>query len=129
MNFVHMIPMFDLGELLANLIGKSKNYGGGLIIVIGIIMIVVAAFKIGKGLMTQGKPNAQPINWFLCAGLLVVGCMFAFGGFKSMSNLSKSLGTTVDDLTGGGKTFGGDHTSEQLQEQNKDKVNGNEEFY
>ena len=109
MIFLTQTESFSLGTLLYNLIGKSKNYGGGLIIVIGIIMIVVAAFKIGKGLMTQGKPNAQPINWFLCAGLLVVGCMFAFGGFTSMSNLSKSLGTTVDDLTGSGndKTFSG----------------------
>ena len=106
------VPMFNLNDLLTNLIKKAKSYGGGLIIVIGIIMIVVAGFKIGKGLMTQGKPNAQPINWFLCAGLILVGGTFAFGGFTSLSNLSKTVGQTVDDLSGDSNNmFSTDHSN------------------
>lgn len=94
-----LMPLFNLGTLLSTLVEKAEKYGSGFIIFIGIIMIAVAAFKIGKGLMTQGKPNAQPINWFLCAGLLVVGATMAFGGFNAMSKIGKSLDTTVDDLT------------------------------
>lgn len=94
-----LVPLFDLGELLENLVKKARTYGSGFIIFLGILMIAVAAFKIGKGLMTQGKPNAQPINWFLCAGLLVVGGTMAFGGFSSMAKISKALDSTVDDLT------------------------------
>jgi hypothetical protein len=94
-----LVPAFDLGSLLGNLVAKAKSYGSGFIIFLGIIMIAVAAFKIGKGLMTQGKPNAQPINWFLCAGLLIVGGTMAFGGFSAMSSIAKSFDSTIDDLT------------------------------
>lgn len=94
-----LMPLFDLGTLLENLVTKAKTYGSGFIIFLGILMIAVAAFKIGKGLMTQGKPNAQPINWFLCAGLLIVGGTMAFGGFSSLGNISKALDSTIDDLT------------------------------
>lgn len=94
-----LVPMFDLGTLLQNLVEKARVYGSGFIIFLGILMIAVAAFKIGKGLMTQGKPNAQPINWFLCGGLIIVGGTMAFGGFSSMSSISKALDSTVDDLT------------------------------
>lgn len=95
-----LMPLFDLGSLLQNLVIKAKQYGAGFIIFIGILMIAVAAFKIGKGLMTQGKPNAQPINWFLCAGLLVVGGTMAFGGFNAMGKIANSLDSTIDDLAG-----------------------------
>ena len=96
---MQLMPMFDLGVLLESLVAKARTYGSGFIIFLGVIMIAVAAFKVGKGLMTQGKPNAQPINWFLCAGLLVVGGAMAFGGFSALGNISQSLGQTVDDLT------------------------------
>ena len=94
-----LMPLFDLGTLLQNLVDKARAYGSGFIIFLGILMIAVAAFKIGKGLMTQGKPNAQPINWFLCAGLLIVGGTMAFGGFSALGNISKALDSTIDDLT------------------------------
>lgn len=95
-----LVTMFDLGKLLESLVSKARTYGSGFIIFLGILMIAVAGFKIGKGLMTQGKPNAQPINWFLCAGLLLVGGTMAFGGFSAMGNIAKSVDTTIDDLTG-----------------------------
>ena len=95
-----LMPLFNIGELLENLVTKAKSYGSGFIILLGIIMIAVAAFKIGKGLMTQGKPNAQPINWFLCLGLLVVGGTMAFGGFNALGGIAQSLDSTVDDLAG-----------------------------
>lgn len=94
-----LMPLFDLGELLQNLVTKAKQYGSGFIIFLGILMIAVAAFKIGKGLMTQGKPNAQPINWFLCAGLLIVGGTMAFGGFSALGSIAGALDSTIDDLT------------------------------
>lgn len=100
-----LIPLFNLGTLLENLVNKGRVYGSGFIIFIGIIMITVAAFKVGKGLMTQGKPNAQPINWFLCAGLVIIGSTMAFGGFNAIGKISKSLGSTADDLTGSNNTF------------------------
>lgn len=94
-----LMPLFDLGSLLQNLVTKAKQYGSGFIIFLGILMVAVAAFKIGKGLMTQGKPNAQPINWFLCGGLLIVGGTMAFGGFNALGGIARSLDSTVDDLT------------------------------
>jgi len=87
-----LVPAFDLGTLIASLVTKAKSYGSGFIIFLGIVMIVVASFKIGKGLMTQGKPNAQPINWFLCGGLILVGGAMAFGGlllWQRFHNLSE----------------------------------------
>ena len=96
-----LVPAFNLGTLLENLVKQARTYGSGFIIFLGILMIAVAAWKIGKGLMTQGKPNAQPINWFLCGGLLIVGGTMAFGGFNAMGNIAKSFDETVDDLAGG----------------------------
>ena len=97
--YTNLLPMFNLGTLLKNLVDKARQYGSGFIIFLGILMIAVAAFKIGKGLMTQGKPNAQPINWFLCGGLILIGGTMAFGGFNAMGNISKSVGETMDDLS------------------------------
>ena len=95
-----LIPMFNIGTLLVNLVNKARSYGSGFIIFIGIIMIAVAAFKVGKGLMTQGKPNAQPINWFLCIGLLVLGGTMAFGGMSAIGSISRSFDSTIDDFAG-----------------------------
>lgn len=96
-----LMPLeFNLGTLLETLVDKARKYGSGFIIFLGVIMIAVAAFKIGKGLMTQGKPNAQPINWFLCGGLLLVGGTMAFGGFSAMGKFAQTVDATADDLTG-----------------------------
>ena len=123
---MNYIVLFTLAKLFGNLIDKGKMYGGGLIIFIGVLMIAVAAFKVGKGLMTQGKPNAQPINWFLCGGLLLAGGAFAFGGMKTLAKMSSAVGTTADDLTGekdDNALFsegGGDHKSSDIKNSSDD---------
>lgn len=93
---------FDLFTFLQNTIGGTQRLGGGILVLLGVIMIGVGGFRIGKGLLTQGKPQAQPINWFLCLGLLVVGGMLSFSGFKGVLNATKTIGGTVDSLSGAG---------------------------
>ena len=109
---------FDLTGTLETLILKSRTYSSGFLIFLGIIMIAYAGYKIGKGLMTQGKPQAQPINWFLCLGILLAGGTMAFGGITSIGKIAYSIDATVDDLTGDAqKAFsGGGNTIKEKSE-------------
>lgn len=90
-----------LGNFLENATNTLKSWGDYFIILIGVIMIVVAAYQIGSGLMSHGKKQT---NWFVAGALLLLGGAFMVGGFGWVSDIAKSGKTTIDEL-GSGSTI------------------------
>ena len=87
---------WSITNLFQNAGTSMKTIGGALLVLLGIIMIVVAGVKIAKGLMSNGQ--GQPPNWIMIAALLVVGGMFAVGGFNLISDIAAGGEQTIKDL-------------------------------
>lgn len=73
-----------------------QTLGSSLLMVLGVIMIVVAGIKIGKGLM--GGQNSQPPNWIMTIILLIVGGAFAVGGIGLLAKIAGGGQQTIEDL-------------------------------
>lgn len=86
---------WSLGNFLQNASGTAKTWGGYFIILLGIIMIIVAAYQIGSGLISHGKKQT---NWFVSIALLILGGAFAVGGFSFLSNIASGGAQTINEL-------------------------------
>lgn len=86
---------WSLDTFLQNAAGTAKTWGGYFIVLIGIIMIIVAAWQIGSGLMSHGKKQT---NWAVAIILLVLGGAFAVGGFNFLSNIASGGAATINKL-------------------------------
>jgi RsiW-degrading membrane proteinase PrsW (M82 family) len=91
---------WDLGSFLQNATNTIKTWGGYLVTLIGVVMIIVSVYQIAKGLIGHGK-QGQPTNWFVVIGLLIVGGALSIGGFVWISNIAQGGKKTIEDL---GKT-------------------------
>lgn len=89
---------WDLGNFLQNATNTIKTWGGYLITLIGVVMIIVAVYQIAKGLIGHGK-QGQPTNWFVVIGLLIIGgALSVAGGFLWVSNIAQGGKKTIEDL-------------------------------
>lgn len=88
---------WDLGSFLQNATNTIKTWGGYLIALIGVIMIIVAVYQIAKGLISHGK-QGQPTNWFVVIGLLIVGGALSISGFTWISGIAQGGKKTIEDL-------------------------------
>lgn len=88
---------WDLGNFLQNATDTIKTWGGYVVILIGVVMIIVSVYQIAKGLIGHGK-QGQPTNWFIVIGLLVVGGALSIGGFTWVSNIAQGGQKTIEDL-------------------------------
>lgn len=86
---------WDIGSFLENSTTTIKVWGNYFIILIGVIMVIWAAWQIGSGLMSHGKKQT---NWFIAVALLIVGGAFLVGGFGFVENISKGGKQTIEDL-------------------------------
>lgn len=94
-NSVSANSKWSLGNFLQNAAGTAKEWGGYFIVLIGIIMIIVAAWQIGSGLMSHGKKQT---NWAVSIILLILGGAFAVGGFNFLSNIASGGAQTINEL-------------------------------
>lgn len=88
--------------LLNGTTASLGNWLGLLGTLIGIVMVIVALFKIAKGLMSKGQGQ---VNWVQNIVLFVVGCMLAFAGLASsnvLENFGKGAKETLNELGNGG---------------------------
>lgn len=93
---VSLIPMaWDLGSFLQNATETIKQWGGYLIILIGVVMVIAAVYQIAKGLMSGGKTQ---VNWAVAIVLLILGGAFMVGGFSFVSNIASGGKKTIEDL-------------------------------
>lgn len=68
---------WSFDNVIDKLQGKLRDWGSGLMVIVGIVMIIVAIFKIAQGLMSHGKTQ---VNWVINILLIVVGALFCAGG-------------------------------------------------
>lgn len=96
---------WDLNSFLDSLGGAMQNWGRLIMVIIGVAMLIAAAFFIAKGLMSQGRGQT---NWALVILLLVVGGVFfaggaAGGGWDTFINVSNGMNDTFNELGGNKK--------------------------
>lgn len=92
---VFMDGTWDLGNFLKNATSTLKGWGGLLIMLIGVVMVIVSVYKIASGLISHGKKQT---NWAVAIILLILGGAFIAGGWDFVSGIAKSGEKTINDL-------------------------------
>ena len=93
---MNTVPMaWDLGSFLQNATETLKQWGGYLIILIGVVMVIASVYQIAKGLISHGKTQT---NWAIAIILLILGGAFMVGGFSFVSNIASGGKKTIEDL-------------------------------
>lgn len=96
--------MFNISKFFANVAGESgilRQWGGYIIILLGVVMMIVGIWQICKGLIQHGKAQT---NWAVAILLLLIGGALAgFGGQNMgawgwLQNISSSGRYTVEEL-------------------------------
>lgn len=95
MNLLSMPMAWDLGSFLQNATSTLKTWGGYLIILIGVVMVVWSVVMIARGLISHGKTQ---VSWPVAIILLILGGAFMFGGFSFVENIASGGKKTIEDL-------------------------------
>ena len=95
MNAISIPMAWDLGSFLQNATETIKQWGGYIIVLIGVVMVIVAVFKIASGLISHGKTQ---VSWPVAIILLILGGAFMVGGFTFVSNIASGGKKTIEDL-------------------------------
>lgn len=85
---------WDLGTFLANATDTIQGWGGLFLILIGVVMIIVAGYKIATGLMSDNKQ----VSWVKVVVLLIAGGVLAFGGYTIISDMASLGKNTIEQL-------------------------------
>jgi hypothetical protein len=95
-NFANTMSGWSINNFLTNLNKNLNLWGGLLIVVVGLIMVIVAVVKIAKGLMSSGRGQT---NWVLNIVLFFIGGALAFGGgWGLVQGISQGGSDTLNDL-------------------------------
>ena len=87
---------WSVQNFLTNTNSTLRAWGGIIVSIIGVVMVIVAIFNIGKGLMGGGRGQ---VNWVLNIILFLVGGALAFGGGWSLvQDVSKGGSDTLNQL-------------------------------
>lgn len=98
MNYSVFAANWSLNSFLSNLQHSLASWGAMLVMIIGTVMVISAAYHIAKGLMSQGKGQT---NWAMTFLLLLVGGAFmASGGWTLLNTMSSGFQDTINTLGG-----------------------------
>lgn len=90
---------WDLTTFLGNASDQLKVWGGLLMVLLGVVMVIVAVWQIAKGLISHGKTQT---NWFVAIALLLLGGALASlggtGAWQWISGIAAGGKQTIDDL-------------------------------
>lgn len=96
---------FDIEAFLTNATAKIKDWGGLALILMGVILMLVAVFKIVSGLISHGK---KQVSWTVCIIMFILGGALASFGLGAdawawLQGIAEGGKNTIDDLgTAGG---------------------------
>jgi uncharacterized membrane protein len=90
------LPTGALGDMLNNALSSFKTWGGVIIMIFGVVMLVMAAYKI-----FQKFNNAQaPDSWVKLALMILVGAAFLIGGLSVLEGFGQSGQDTLNEFNG-----------------------------
>lgn len=98
MNLLSMTMTWDLGSFLKNATSTLEKWGGYLICLIGVVMVVWSVVMIARGLISHGKTQ---VSWAVAIILLILGGAFMVGGFSFVSEIASGGKKTIEDLGNG----------------------------
>lgn len=98
MNLLSMPMAWDLGSFLQNATSTLKTWGGYLIVLIGVVMVVWSVVMIARGLISHGKTQ---VSWPVAIILLILGGAFMVGGFSFVADIASGGKQTIDELGNG----------------------------
>ena len=103
-----LMATWDVGSFLQNLGNVLKTWGSYIVTIIGVIMVIAAAYQIAKGLISHGKTQT---NWAVTILLLIIGgALMSIGGWDLLVNVAQGGKTTIENIgsgTAGGSGEGG----------------------
>ncbi len=99
MSMMGVACSWDLGSFLQNSKTTLQTWGGYLIMLIGVVMVIASVYMIAKGLITHGK--GQPVSWPVAIILLILGGAFLTGGWSFVNNIASGGQKTIEDLGNG----------------------------
>ena len=85
---------WSLDTFMSNVYSKLQIWGGAFLGIVGLVMLIVGGFKLGKALMSQGGDN----NWVMIILLILVGGAMMFGGLGLLIKISSLGNGTLADL-------------------------------
>lgn len=89
---------WDLGSFLMNAASQVKVWGGGLIILVGLVLVVIAVVLGGKAVAAKANGNGQPAPWVWVLLLLILGGAMVAGGFAFFLDIAQGGKTTIEQL-------------------------------
>ena len=93
---VNTMSGWSVNNFLTNLNKNLNLWGGLLIVVVGLVMVIVAVINIAKVLMSSGRGQT---NWVLNIVLFFIGGALAFGGgWGLVQGISQGGSDTLNDL-------------------------------
>lgn len=101
MSAVLNVPVFaangwTLENFLKNAFQKLKGWGGILVTIIGIVMLVAGIYQVAKGLISHGKTQ---VSWPIAIILILLGAALAFAGvWGLMSDIGTGAKGTIEAL-------------------------------
>lgn len=101
MSTILNVPIFaangwTLENFLNNAFKKLKGWGGILVTIIGIVMLVAGIYQVAKGLISHGKTQ---VSWPIAIILILLGAALAFAGvWGLMSDIGTGARGTIESL-------------------------------
>lgn len=87
---------WTLENFLNNAFSKLKGWGGILVTIIGVVMLVAGIYQVAKGLISHGKTQ---VSWPIAIILILLGAALAFAGvWGLMSDIGTGTRGTIEAL-------------------------------
>jgi uncharacterized membrane protein len=101
MNIQNIFMSWDLGTFFSNLTSKAKEWGGYLLVLLGVVLLIAGIVQIVKAFMSHGRGQT---NWLMVGGMILVGGFLCAtgGGLAAFNNVQKlaNVGSGTLDALG-----------------------------
>lgn len=101
-NITNIASGFSIPKLLSNSVTKLQEWGGLLVILLGVVLIIWAVIQVVKAFLDQGRGQA---NWFSIVLMFLLGGAFMTGGWGFVEKLSSGGQATIEELGTGSAVY------------------------
>lgn len=104
-----ILMAWDLTSFLTNFGNALEKWGGIIVFIIGVAMVIASVYFIMKGLLSHGRGQTSwvtTILLLLIGGAFMAGGITAGGGWSLLTNIANGSKQTIEDM-GNGSIGGG----------------------